>query len=231
MASYVSQAGGRPVTLHSVWSSDSESSGTVQEFYSPAGGSGASSDEEAAPGVFSRKRDEVYSTLRERAGSAGADFCRFDDVIPVQAAQSTLAVYFLFGDETCRNECWTVLENRIKTKADVWLSGRESPRSPSLSGSDSSATVGEACSLVLLLNVVLPLPGPWNRLELQREVERHLGCPRSRGGRLCPVLRKAHKLSFEVIASSAFEGWCEEREDLFGRCRKMLHDPETAAPQ
>lgn len=235
-ASGSTQDGSRRPTFYTESDSDtnsSASSDTAQAYYSPCGGS--SSGDEQIISNLAKPRDELYLTLRKQAGQAGADFCYLQDRPVVQAGGSTLAVFLLFRDETRRDECWSILDKTIKVRAEVWFSGQQSPRSPSTSGSESSDddnnSVDEAameeCSIVLLLDLYRPLSGRWTGPELQRAVEKYLGCPRSRGGRLSPTLKKMDFISFELIPLCEVETWLKTRSNTLAECRKLLHVPEV----
>lgn len=217
---------------------ESDSSGTAQEYHSPW--EGFSSGEEAElVHTPSSPRDELYLRLRKQAGQAGADFCSLHTERPIQAGGSSLAVFLLFGDESRRDECWTTLQHTLKVRAEVWFSGRQTPRSPTPSSSseseDEDASVDDAateeCSIVLLLDLERPLSGLWTWLGLQRKVERYLGCPRSRGSRLHPTLRKVDYISFELISVYDRNTWIDDRAAVLAGCRKVQHVPEVAVTE
>lgn len=238
-SSLTAQDGSRPPTLYTESDSDtnsSASSDTAQAYYSPCEGS-SSGDEQVIPNL-AKPRDELYLTLRKQAGQAGADFCYLEDRPVVQAGGSTLAVFLLFRDETRRDECWSILDKTIKVRAEVWFSGQQCPQFPSTSGSESggdddegSDNIDEAaieeCSIVLLLDLHRPLSGCWTGPELQRAVEKYLGCPRSRGGRLSPTLKRMDFISFELIPLCEVETWLKTRSNTLAECRKLLHVPEV----
>jgi len=199
--------------------SDSASSGTLQEYYTPREGSSCVQD---SVEVVAGPVDEVYSALRSQVGAQGADFREAEGMKPLDVGLSTFAVFLLFADESRREQCWSSLEQRINVRAETWFSVEQTARSPPPSSVDEDRLAGkaapEACSVILLLDLPHPVSGRWSGTGLEGKLEKVLGCPPSRGGRLSPVLKKAVSSSFEVVSLETMDEWLEQRSVALDRC-------------
>lgn len=141
-----------------------------------------------------RSRDSLLVRYRGQRSR----ICVVEDL---SGGRCTVAVLFVFDDDARRDDCCDFLRTALRVPADAWL-----------------LTGGEP-SLLLFLSVDWPLEGPcWTR-EVDHELERWLGCPRSRGGRTHPVLSLASEIRYEVVDESVRGAWLCDREDVLRDCQ------------
>lgn len=184
------------------WDTDSvESSDTEGEFYSlPSGNeddnalvqsqctcSREQDDNSKVLNVAPEERDRVSATHQFEFGSV--------DKRMVDAGGSTLVLSLLFDSFDARFQAWSYLEQAMTEDATVLLTPEivgDAPQRP---------------CLTIVFAPKVPLSGMCNQDVLQRRAEQWLGCPRSRLGRLSPVLRKATSITLELIPCAKRERW------------------------
>lgn len=142
--------------------------------------------------------------LQSRAGARLVEFPEGDELRPVDAGGSTLAIFLVFEDEGRMKECWRHLFHTVCVSTDVWL---------------SEQTTTEYF-IILLFDLDQPLAGKWALPDLERKAESFLGCAKSRSGRRPVVLRQA-TMTVEVLPQSGRQQWMEERESLLRDCRRF----------
>lgn len=156
----------------------------------------------------------VYDGLRQLAGQDVLDFRQPHGRVTVSSpGGATAVVYLRFASSEWMTECWRSLQNRLRVSARVW------PCRSVAVYSDLSrpGMYREQClapsSLVVLLRLEpgQVLMGEYTGRQLERVIERYLGCPPSREGRLSPALTRATNRSFELVLMSELTGWEADR--------------------
>lgn len=175
--------------------------------------------------------EDLFSALRERAQGPCFSFDLEQGDVEVatgtSAAPSTVACCFRFVDSTARRHFWARLEPRLGETCAVWFSpsGKVStPPGGSVTETGTDAAPSSAVTLVLLLRPIylflFSISGVMRLAEVRHVVEKaYLGCPRSRGNRLAPLLRRPDDAFFEVISDGYAEnGWLRSRRALLQPC-------------
>ncbi|MGH7962829.1 MAG: hypothetical protein ACRERD_13535 [Candidatus Binatia bacterium] len=160
----------------------------------------------------------LYAQLSDSADAVVLDFRTAEEQGAVSVTPSTLAVFFFFQDAGKREACWYMLQRTLKVSTDAWLD----PELEHLPRGDGRTCECDGLSLVLLLRLDIPLLGHYTVAELDRKLEDLLGCPRGRGGRMNVILRRAARISYEIVPEHMRKHWLLEREEVLGVCSKCF---------